>query len=67
MEACRNDKISVTCEAEYRGSRLPLDQAPKDLPLCFSKEDEALLFVLDDISEGPQEVNSLLTALISPT
>jgi superfamily II DNA or RNA helicase len=53
MAECRNDSIRIACEAEYNGKRLSLDQVPKDLPLCFSKEDEALLFVLDDISEGP--------------
>jgi superfamily II DNA or RNA helicase len=53
MNACRNGSIPIVCEAEYRGRRLPLDEVPKNLPLTFSKEDEALLFVLDDISEGP--------------
>jgi superfamily II DNA or RNA helicase len=53
MNACRKGSIPIVCEAEYRGRRLPLDEVPKNLPLTFSKEDEALLFVLDDISEGP--------------
>lgn len=46
-------RISVICEAECCGRRLPLDEVPRDMPLTFSKEDKSLLFVLDDISEGP--------------
>ena len=38
---------------EYRGERLPLDAVPRDTPFTLSKQDESILFVLEDISEGP--------------
>jgi superfamily II DNA or RNA helicase len=33
--------------------RLPIDQAPTDVPFTFSQGHEALLYVLEDICEGP--------------
>ncbi|MBN2302296.1 MAG: DEAD/DEAH box helicase family protein [Lentisphaerae bacterium] len=45
--------IPITCAIEYRKTALPADEVPRDIPLSFSKQDEALLFVLEDIAEGP--------------
>ncbi|MEI6970060.1 MAG: SNF2-related protein [bacterium] len=46
-------KVPVTSEVEYGGKIRLLDEVPRDAPLCFSQEDESLLFVLEDISQGP--------------
>ncbi len=43
----------VICEAEYHGHRQRLDNVSREAPLALEKEDEALLFVLEDIAEGP--------------
>lgn len=51
--AWRNGRIPVTCEVEYQKRTVPLDQVPRDIPLTFSKQDESILFVLEDICEGP--------------
>jgi superfamily II DNA or RNA helicase len=48
-------RIPLRCEAEYQGARLLLHEVPRDIPLAFSKADESLLFVLEDISEGPAQ------------
>jgi superfamily II DNA or RNA helicase len=47
------DSIPMRCEARYQDEVMPLDAIPTSLPLSFSKQDDALLFVLEDISEGP--------------
>jgi len=52
-EGYRAGKVPLTCEADYGGEAVPLDSVPKELPLAFDPGDEALLFVLEDISEGP--------------
>ena len=53
MNAWRNGRIPVSCEAEYQKKLVPLDQVPRDIPVTFSRQDESILFVLEDISEGP--------------
>jgi superfamily II DNA or RNA helicase len=52
-EGCERDAIPVRCELTCRGRRLPLDQAPTNSAFSFDKFDETLLFVLEDIAEGP--------------
>ena len=52
-QARESNEVTIRCAAEYRGKRHPLNEIPKDLPLSFDKRDENLLFVLEDISEGP--------------
>lgn len=47
------DKIPVICEASAKNNRQTLDNVTRDIPLILSKEDEAILFVLEDIAEGP--------------
>ncbi len=46
-------RVPILAYAEYRGGRQLLDQVPRDLPLHLSRKDEAILFVLEDICEGP--------------
>jgi len=53
MSAWRNGRIPATFAVEYQKKTVSLDQVPRDIPLVFSKQDEAILFVLEDISEGP--------------
>jgi superfamily II DNA or RNA helicase len=45
--------LELRCELEAQGRRMPLDQVPRGIPYAFSRSDESLLFVLEDISEGP--------------
>ncbi len=45
--------IPVGCHVGFSGSATSLQQAPKDIPFSFSKDDESLLFVLEDVAEGP--------------
>ena len=47
------DKIPVYLRIEKGGQRVPIDKVPKNRPYSFSKEDESLLYVLEDIAEGP--------------
>jgi superfamily II DNA or RNA helicase len=61
-QARAKDEITIRCAAEYQGKRIPLNEVPKDLPLSFSKRDENLLFVLEDISEGPAKGNLTVRA-----
>ncbi|MFH0879357.1 MAG: hypothetical protein V2A34_06555, partial [Lentisphaerota bacterium] len=46
-------KIPLICLLEMRNQLIPLDQAPRDVPLRLTPKDESLLFVLEDIFEGP--------------
>ncbi len=52
-QANEKDEITLRCAVEYDGQTVPLNEVPKDLPLSFSQRDENLLFVLEDMSEGP--------------
>ncbi len=47
------DRIPLLCEVVYQSTAQPLDQASRELPFHFPKPDESLLFVLEDIAEGP--------------
>ncbi len=53
QEALLNDKIPIICEASAKENRDTLDNVTRETPLILSKEDEAILFVLEDIAEGP--------------
>lgn len=52
-QARESNEITIRCTVEYKRKKAPLNEVPKDLPLAFSKRDENLLFVLEDIAEGP--------------
>ncbi len=48
-------RIPLCCSANYKGKMVPLDEVPTHLPLSFTPRDENILFVLEDISEGPAQ------------
>lgn len=53
-------RIEVQCLAMMAGSPVPLDRIPRQTALALRREDEAILFVLEDICEGtPQGTVSL--------
>ncbi len=45
--------IPLDCGFEFKGQRLRLDNVPRDHTYFLAKKDESLLFVLEDICEGP--------------
>ncbi len=53
MDGVEDGAIPIRCYAVYRGEPCLLDAVPHDVPLALSKKDESLLFVLEDIAEGP--------------
>lgn len=46
-------RVPLRCAMEMEGKTIPLNEVPKNLPLALSQNDENLLFVLEDICEGP--------------
>lgn len=52
-EAVRQDRISLTCSIMSGDRVFPLSEADRNTPFSFRKEDESLLYVLEDIAEGP--------------
>ncbi len=48
-----NCEVPMRIAAEIGGQVIPLNEVPKNHPLALSTEDENLLFVLEDICEGP--------------
>ncbi|MFA5043062.1 MAG: SNF2-related protein, partial [Kiritimatiellia bacterium] len=53
MAGYRAGRIPLHCAIERDGRRAAPESVPRNLPLTFPARDEALLFVLEDISEGP--------------
>ena len=45
--------VNLRCEAVVRDHTVPVDELPTDVDFTFSKPDENLLFVVEDIAEGP--------------
>ncbi len=45
--------VHIHAKAKYNNQTEYLDKIPCDIPLSFTPQDEAILFVLEDISEGP--------------
>jgi len=52
-QSIESGKVTIRCAAEYQNQIIPLNDVPKDIPLGFSPRDENILFVLEDISDGP--------------
>jgi SNF2 family DNA or RNA helicase len=52
---CRSGQVSLQCEALMEGKVIPLHEVPRHLTLALSKDDEAVLFVLEDICSGPAQ------------
>ena len=46
-------RIPIDGGFEFKGQRLRLDEVPRDHTYFLAKKDESLLFVLEDICEGP--------------
>jgi len=46
-------EVSLRCALEVAGKIIPLNEFPKKTPIALSELDDNLLFVLEDISEGP--------------
>ncbi|MBT3193928.1 MAG: DEAD/DEAH box helicase, partial [Verrucomicrobia bacterium] len=53
MEGVAKDAIPLRCSVFYQGQTRLLDDVPHDTTLILSKQDEAVLFVLEDITGGP--------------
>ena len=53
QDGLQHDKVTIICEASAKNNRQTLDDVTCEIPLILSKEDEAILFVLEDIAEGP--------------
>ncbi|MCU0858271.1 MAG: DEAD/DEAH box helicase [Pontiellaceae bacterium] len=52
-EQAEGGRFPVRCLADFQGRRLPLNEIPPGTPLSFTPRDENLLFVIEDICEGP--------------
>lgn len=61
-EARRTAQIPLHAEVVYDGRAHDPGAVPRNLPLAFSKADENLLFVLEDIAEGPLSALLMLSA-----
>jgi superfamily II DNA or RNA helicase len=53
LEGFGANAVPMRCELVSRRHPIPLDQVPRDQAYALGKQDESLLFVLEDISEGP--------------
>ena len=47
------EPLSLLCHVTSSGHTFTAEDAPRDVPFTFSRIDEALLYVLEDICEGP--------------
>jgi superfamily II DNA or RNA helicase len=45
--------VPIQAFARYRDTAIPLDRVPRDQPLALARFDDSLLYVLEDICEGP--------------
>ncbi len=54
--------IPLLADACYRNAVVPLDRVPRDLPLALDRFDDSLLYVIEDICEGPA-AGSLIVSL----
>jgi len=57
MAGYRAGRIPLHCAIECNGRCMAPESIPRNLPLAFPSRDESLLFVLEDISEGPLKGN----------
>lgn len=51
-DSARRGLIPLRCEIEYAGRSQPIDAIPRDITFVFTRSEEAILFVLEDIVEG---------------
>ena len=52
-QSIENSEITMRCAAEYQNQTTPLNEISKEISFGFSPRDENLLFVLEDICDGP--------------
>ncbi len=62
-ESLPGGEVPLRCAVEVDGKVIPLNEFPKQTPLALDASDDNLLFVLEDISEGP--ARGKLTATLS--
>ncbi len=60
MEDVDGDAVKVLCFISIQGRDLPADAVPPGTILGLDKNDEALLYVLEDICEGPAKARLAL-------
>ena len=53
MKQYRAGSIEIRCDVFCRDKVLPIGEAPRGVPFAFERGDDNLLFVLEDIAEGP--------------
>ncbi len=53
QEGFRQGAVGLRADLVYRQQAVALDEAPRRTPFAFDHRDESLLYVLEDISEGP--------------
>lgn len=53
MDGVADNSVTINCYAVYREQSCLLDRLPQEISLALSKHDQSLLFVLEDIAEGP--------------
>ncbi len=61
LAAWRKGAIPVRCEFAFGEQVLPMDQVSREAVFSLSPADESLLFVLEDICEGPPSTEIILT------
>ncbi|NOU35915.1 MAG: DEAD/DEAH box helicase [Kiritimatiellaceae bacterium] len=52
-EQARGGRFPLRCIADFQGKHLLLNEIPSGTPLSFTPRDENLLFVIEDICDGP--------------
>lgn len=52
-EQALGGRFPLRCAADFQNKRVLLNEIPTDVPLSFTPRDENLLFVLEDICDGP--------------
>jgi superfamily II DNA or RNA helicase len=49
----KEQTVPMRCAVEINGKTVPLNEVPKKQPIALSEADDNLLFVIEDICEGP--------------
>jgi len=57
QETLPHGPVPVHCTAIVGAEEGPINLLPTDIPFCFSEQDENILFVLEDIAEGPAQAD----------
>ncbi len=54
-EQVQKGLLLLKCSVKSGSQTIPFSEVSRDVPFCFNKKDESLLYVLEDIAEGPPE------------